>query len=79
MALPRPAPPTRRARPRWRAAALAGLIMGPLFGLMAGPATAADETAVTYFRIGTGSLSGTDCPVGETIANLISKPPGSAP
>ena len=46
------------------------------------PATlqAADAVPpVTYFRIASGSVASADFPVGEAIANLISKPPGAAP
>lgn len=50
-------------------------LAGPLV-----PALAADAVApVTYFRLAAGSVTGADFPVGEAIANLISKPPGAAP
>ncbi|MEB8433407.1 MULTISPECIES: TAXI family TRAP transporter solute-binding subunit [Cocleimonas] len=42
----------------------------------AGPAIAADPT---FFRIGTGGAGGTYFPIGGTIANGISAPPGSRP
>ena len=43
---------------------------------VAGPALAQDPT---FFRIGTGSAGGTYFPIGGTIANGISAPPGSRP
>ncbi|WP_299154920.1 TAXI family TRAP transporter solute-binding subunit [uncultured Tateyamaria sp.] len=42
--------------------------------LLAGPALAQDTT---FFRIGTGGAGGTYFPIGGTIANGISNPPGS--
>ena len=42
--------------------------------LVAGPAAAQDPT---FFRIGTGGAGGTYFPIGGTIANGISSPPGS--
>lgn len=42
--------------------------------LFAGPAAAQDPT---FFRIGTGGAGGTYFPIGGTIANAISSPPGS--
>nr|WP_319386241.1 TAXI family TRAP transporter solute-binding subunit [uncultured Roseibium sp.] len=47
-----------------------------LAALFAGPAVAQDPT---FFRIGTGSAGGTYFPIGGTIANGISSPPGSRP
>jgi len=44
--------------------------------LTAGTAVAQDPT---FFRIGTGSAGGTYFPIGGTIANGISSPPGSRP
>lgn len=44
--------------------------------LMAGTAIAQDPT---FFRIGTGGAGGTYFPIGGTIANGISSPPGSRP
>lgn len=44
--------------------------------LAAGPALAQDPT---FFRIGTGSAGGTYFPIGGTIANGISAPPGARP
>ncbi|MEM9784397.1 MAG: TAXI family TRAP transporter solute-binding subunit [Pseudomonadota bacterium] len=44
--------------------------------MTAGPAIAQDPT---FFRIGTGSAGGTYFPIGGTIANGISAPPGSRP
>lgn len=37
----------------------------------------ADAQKITFFRIGTGSTSGTYYPIGNIIANAISNPPGS--
>ena len=45
--------------------------------LFAGASAQAQET--TFFRIGTGSAGGTYFPIGGTIANGISSPPGSRP
>lgn len=42
-----------------------------------GPA-AAQDPALDYFRIGTGSPAGTYFPVGELLAGVISLPPGAA-
>ncbi|WP_434053088.1 MAG: TAXI family TRAP transporter solute-binding subunit [Roseibium sp.] len=47
-----------------------------LAALFAGQAMAQDPT---FFRIGTGSAGGTYFPIGGTIANGISSPPGSRP
>ena len=44
--------------------------------MVAGTASAADPT---FFRIGTGGAGGTYFPIGGTIANGISAPPGSRP
>ncbi len=44
--------------------------------LFAGPVLAQDTT---FFRIGTGGAGGTYFPIGGTIANGISNPPGSRP
>lgn len=52
------------------AAALLSLCLG------AGPGLAQD---LKFFRIGTGSTSGTYFPVGSLIASVISNPPGSRP
>jgi TRAP transporter TAXI family solute receptor len=62
-----------------RRTGFAGLALAAALLLPAHGSVAEDGPPVTYFRIGTGSLAGTYFPVGETIANLISKPPGSAP
>ena len=53
-------------------AALAGAVL-------AGAAAAAQAQEMTFFRIGTGSAGGTYFPIGGTIANGISSPPGSRP
>ena len=47
-----------------------------LAGALAVPAAAQDPT---FFRIGTGGAGGTYFPIGGTIANGISAPPGSRP
>lgn len=47
-----------------------------LAGALATPALAQDPT---FFRIGTGGAGGTYFPIGGTIANGISAPPGSRP
>lgn len=52
-------------------ATLAGIA---LTAIMAAPALAQDPT---FFRIGTGGAGGTYFPIGGTIANGISSPPGS--
>lgn len=52
------------------AAAISGVVM------LSGAAQAQDPT---FFRIGTGSAGGTYFPIGGTIANGISAPPGSRP
>ena len=49
------------------------MVAGALLG---GPALAQDTT---FFRIGTGGAGGTYFPIGGTIANGISNPPGSRP
>ncbi|MBT8155725.1 TAXI family TRAP transporter solute-binding subunit, partial [Epibacterium ulvae] len=53
-------------------------ISGALFAsaLIAGPVAAQDPS---FFRIGTGGAGGTYFPIGGTIANGISNPPGSRP
>lgn len=48
-----------------------------LAGLLGAGMAAAQEP--TFFRIGTGSAGGTYFPIGGTIANAISAPPGSRP
>jgi hypothetical protein len=50
--------------------------LGPIL-LRADRAWAQDN--IRYFRIGTGASSGTYYPVGTTLANAISNPPGSRP
>ncbi len=52
------------------AAALAGAMLA---------STVAQAQNPTFFRIGTGSAGGTYFPIGGTIANGISSPPGSRP
>lgn len=53
---------------------IAGTVLAS--ALLVGPALAQDPT---FFRIGTGSAGGTYFPIGGTIANGISSPPGSRP
>ncbi|WP_257792870.1 TAXI family TRAP transporter solute-binding subunit [Azospirillum argentinense] len=55
---------------------LAGVAGGALLGLLPRGAAAQD---IRYFRIGTGTTSGTYFPIGGLIANAISNPPGSRP
>ncbi len=55
---------------------LAGLAGAALLGGWA-PRLAAQD--IRYFRIGTGTTSGTYFPIGGLIANAISNPPGSRP
>lgn len=58
---------------RWAAATIvAGL-------LSASGQAAAQEEAMRFFRIGTGSTGGTYFPIGGIIANAVSNPPGSRP
>ncbi|MEO9826358.1 MAG: TAXI family TRAP transporter solute-binding subunit [Paracoccaceae bacterium] len=52
---------------------LAGIALA---GALAAPAVAQDPT---FFRIGTGGAGGTYFPIGGTLANGISAPPGSRP
>jgi hypothetical protein len=50
------------------------------FAALGGPARAQDkDNALRYFRIGTGATGGTYYPIGTTLANAISNPPGSRP
>ncbi len=52
------------------------------FAALGGAARAQDkdkESALRYFRIGTGATGGTYYPIGTTLANAISNPPGSRP
>jgi uncharacterized protein len=53
--------------------------MGAIAAL-GGPARAQDKDGgIRYFRIGTGATGGTYYPIGTTLANAISNPPGSRP
>ncbi|PJE26856.1 hypothetical protein SAMN06297129_3031 [Pseudooceanicola antarcticus] len=56
---------------------LTGALLGAALALAAG--TAAQAQNPTFFRIGTGGAGGTYFPIGGTIANAISAPPGSRP
>lgn len=56
---------------RWRALVMA-------LALLAQPVVAQD-TGVTFFRIGNGSTAGTYYPIGGIIATAISNPPGGSP
>ena len=69
-----PARPSVFRRLLTPAAALLGL------GLMVGASAAqAQEEQITFLRIGTGPTGGTYFPIGGTIANAVSNPPGSRP
>ena len=50
-----------------------------LAGALVAGASAAYAQEMKFFRIGTGSAGGTYFPIGGTIANAISAPPGSRP
>ena len=54
------------------------LAIAALAGMLAVGAVAQAQST-TFFRIGTGSAGGTYFPIGGTIANGISSPPGSRP
>ncbi|MFQ5534462.1 MAG: TAXI family TRAP transporter solute-binding subunit [Sphingomonadales bacterium] len=55
---------------------IAGILVTTVIAVGLGvPAFTAQD--ILYFRIGTGSTSGTYFPVGEALANLISRPPGA--
>ena len=54
------------------------LLVAALAGAMLASAVAQAQSP-TFFRIGTGSAGGTYFPIGGTIANGISSPPGSRP
>jgi len=64
--------PRRVCRLIWAAVAAAVCTVGLLLAPMSPRAQ-----DVTFFRIGTGSTSGTYFPIGGLLANAISKPPGS--
>ncbi|OYD85975.1 TAXI family TRAP transporter solute-binding subunit [Azospirillum brasilense] len=70
-----PAGPSPSRRP-CRRQVLAGVAGAALLGLLPRGAAAQD---IRYFRIGTGTTSGTYFPIGGLIANAISNPPGSRP
>src|SRR5919109_453837 len=59
--------------------ALTGILAGTLglFALGAGAIATAQE--MTFFRIGTGGVTGTYYPIGGLIADIISSPPGARP
>jgi hypothetical protein len=52
-------------------------VLGGIAGLLATPPRASRAQETIFFRIGTGSASGTYFQVGELIASAISNPPGS--
>jgi hypothetical protein len=52
------------------------LLLATMLALVVGPAPAQE---ITFFRIGTGGVSGTYYPIGGLIADIISNPPGSRP
>ncbi|MGI9493418.1 MAG: TAXI family TRAP transporter solute-binding subunit, partial [Geminicoccaceae bacterium] len=55
------------------------LIGAALLGSVVAAAGVAQAQEPTFFRIGTGSAGGTYFPIGGTIANGISAPPGARP
>lgn len=59
--------------------ALLATIIGAYLIWRAPPAIDVAEAEVRLFRIATGSTAGTYFPVGETIAGVISEPPGAEP
>ena len=71
-----PKGPHRRPHRRHVLAGLAGSFLLGLLGGLPGRLAAQD---IRYFRIGTGTTSGTYFPIGGLIANAISNPPGSRP
>lgn len=60
-----------KAQGRWRIGALACLLLVLIL-----PGTVAQERDLSFFRIGTGSSSGTYFPIGGVVATAISNPPG---
>lgn len=64
--------PFTRRGPRTRAVLAGCLLAAAVVG-----ASALGAQEITFFRIGTGSTSGTYFPIGGIIASAISKPPGS--
>ena len=52
------------------------LLLAATLALLVGPAPAQE---ITFFRIGTGGVSGTYYPIGGLIADIISHPPGARP
>src|SRR5918993_1259407 len=56
--------------------ALRTVLLAGMLALLIGPAPAQE---MTFFRIGTGGVSGTYYPIGGLIADIISNPPGGRP
>jgi uncharacterized protein len=69
----------RSAVVRARRAALAGVLAGTLGLCALGAGAIATAQEMTFFRIGTGGVSGTYYPIGGLIADIISSPPGARP
>jgi uncharacterized protein len=64
---------------RARRAALTGVLAGTLGLCALGAGAIATAQEMTFFRIGTGGVSGTYYPIGGLIADIISSPPGARP
>ncbi|MEN2980184.1 TAXI family TRAP transporter solute-binding subunit [Tistrella bauzanensis] len=62
-----------------RATALAASLLAGLFMLLPPQIARAQDEAMRFFRIGTGSTAGTYFPIGGILANAVSNPPGSRP
>jgi TRAP transporter TAXI family solute receptor len=60
-------------------AALVGVLAGTLGLCALVPGTPATAQQMTFFRIGTGGVTGTYYPIGGLIADIISSPPGARP
>jgi TRAP transporter TAXI family solute receptor len=69
----------RSAAVRARRAALTGVLAGALGLCAPGAGAIATAQEMTFFRIGTGGVSGTYYPIGGLIADIISSPPGARP
>jgi TRAP transporter TAXI family solute receptor len=69
----------RSAVVRARRAALTGMLAGTLGLCALGAGALATAQEMTFFRIGTGGVSGTYYPIGGLIADIISSPPGARP
>jgi uncharacterized protein len=60
-------------------ATLTGVLAGTLGLCALGAGAIATAQEMTFFRIGTGGVSGTYYPIGGLIADIISSPPGARP